>query len=61
MDKQELVVMTKQELEDLIERVSYQAARKACSGLYDGLSKRFFCQWDKDIRRILYELEEMNR
>ncbi|WP_203246320.1 hypothetical protein [Sporosarcina beigongshangi] len=61
MSKQnEIVVMTKWELEEMIERACYKAANKATSSLFNGLAQRFFFQQEENIGKILYEIEEMN-
>jgi len=57
----ELVVLTKKELEDLIYNASYAAANKATSSLFNGLAKRFLYSHDEILGQILYEVEELNR
>lgn len=56
-----LVVLTEKELEDLIYKVSYDAANKATTSLYNGLAQRFLYNLEDDVRAILHEIEEMNR
>lgn len=59
--KAEMIVISKQELEELVYKVSYEAANKATTSLFNGLSKRFMYQFEEDIQNMLFELEELNR
>ncbi|MDW0112175.1 hypothetical protein QT711_03190 [Sporosarcina saromensis] len=61
MDKQELVVMSKGELEELIERVTAKTAKKANQNLYDGITKAILFPMERDIRIIMDELDALRR
>lgn len=52
---EKIVVMTEAELEELV----FKAASKACSNLYNGLAKQFLYRQEDDMKRVLFELEEL--
>lgn len=52
---QEMIILTKPELESII----YRAVNAANNQLYDGLTKRYFGQFEEDLRLILNELYEL--
>lgn len=60
MAKQEkLVVLTEQELEELIERVAYGAANRANNQLYKGLEQRFLHKLEDDMRVAIGMLDDL--
>ncbi len=60
MEKVEkLVVMTEQELEELIERVAYSAANRANNQLYKGLEQRFLHRLEDDMRVVIGMLDDI--
>ncbi|WP_286231291.1 hypothetical protein [Neobacillus mesonae] len=42
---------------DVLEKLVYQAATKACSNLYNGLVKQYLDRHDKDLETIISELD----
>ncbi|WP_391116006.1 hypothetical protein [Psychrobacillus sp. L3] len=57
MRQNRIVVLSEDELEQLV----FNAARRACSNLYDGLAQRFFYSHDDYLKSIVTELEYLNR
>jgi DNA polymerase III delta subunit len=44
---------------DRLEEVMYNAAKGANNQLFDGLAKRFFFQFEEDLREIHKQLDEL--
>lgn len=53
----EIVILSKKELEEIV----FKASSKACSNLYNGLAQALLYPMERDMRTILAELDDIRR
>lgn len=54
-----IVILTIDELDDLVYSATYRAANKATTNLYKGLSSAYLNRFDDDFRTVLDEIEQI--
>lgn len=54
-----IVILTIDELDDLVYSATYRAANKATTNLYKGLDNAYLNRFDNDFRVILDEIEQI--
>lgn len=59
MENEKLVVMTEDELDNLIYYACRRAANNVSATSFHGYVKAYFGRWDEDIRTIIAELDQI--